>query len=86
MNGLKLGKRLNEGILSEVYRAEATGVIPGQATTTVVAKRAIHPPSDVDLKLLIKEVKILMFIGQHCNVVNLLGVVREKLAQRKLFG
>lgn len=84
MKGLKLGVRLNQGILAEVFKADATGIVIGETTTTVAVKRAIYPPKESNLKLLIKEVKLMMFIGKHLNIVNLLGVVRDNLSNRNL--
>lgn len=87
--GFNLGKQLNHGIFAEVFRADAfiRRSIPGTTmTTTMVAKRAKNPPKDMDLKVLMKEVKILMYIGKHKHIVNLLGVVRENLADRKFCG
>lgn len=79
---LKVGRRVNRGTFSAVFKAKAVGVINEQETTTVAVKRAIEPTADVNLKLLLKEVKIMMHIGKHMNIVNLVGVVHDNLVNR----
>lgn len=82
-NNLKLGKQLGKGAFGVVCMGEATGLIPGEPITTVAVKQANNPPKDEYIKALITELKIMIFIGKHVNVVNILGVVREKLNQRR---
>lgn len=36
------------------------------------------------MRALISELKIMVHLGQHLNVVNLLGAVTKNIAQRKL--
>lgn len=79
---LKLGKRLGQGAFGEVFIAEATGLTPDEPLTTVAVKRAKNPPKDEAIKSLITELKIMIHIGKHVNVVNILGVVRENIKNR----
>lgn len=82
MKDLKLGKRLGQGAFGEVLMAEATGLIAGEPRTMVAVKRAKAPLKDEDMKALITELKIMIYIGKHVNVVNILGVVRENIKNR----
>lgn len=94
MKDLILGIRLGSGAFGEVLQAEVTGLIQGvqkttrlvngKQTTTVAVKRLQHLSKDDDLKAFIAEMKIMIYIGKHQNVVSLLGVVRENLNNRKI--
>lgn len=37
------------------------------------------------MRALVSELKIMVHLGQHLNVVNLLGAVTKNIANRKLF-
>lgn len=82
LKDLALGKRLGHGAFGEVFKGEAKGLITGEPTTTVAVKRAKIPPKDEDIKSLITELKIMIYIGKHVNILNILGVVRENIKNR----
>lgn len=82
LKDLTLGKRLGHGAFGEVFKGEAKGLITGEPTTTVAVKRAKIPPKDEDIKSLITELKIMIYIGKHVNILNILGVVRENIKNR----
>lgn len=83
MNKLKLGKELGSGEFGTVLMAEAKGLVAGEARTTVAVKMVKPPRTDEKILSLIKELKIMILIGNHANIVNILGVVRENINQRK---
>lgn len=85
MKNLKLGKILGSGAFGEVLMGEAIGLMPGEAVTTVAVKRVKAPPKDEEIKALITELKIMIYIGKHVNVVNILGVVRDNIKERNLY-
>lgn len=85
LKNLTLGKELGKGAFGEVVMAHAKGLVAGEPTTTVAVKRVKSPPKDEDIKALIAELKIMIHIGKHVNIVNILGVVREHLKDRKFF-
>ncbi|XP_050295851.1 vascular endothelial growth factor receptor 1-like [Anthonomus grandis grandis] len=83
---LKFGKVLGSGAFGIVYRAEAKGIIPGEPTTTVAVKMVQPSVEDpVYLKALVSELKILVHIGKHLNVVNLLGACTKDVVKKELF-
>lgn len=84
MNDLKMGMRLGQGAFGEVYMAEATGLTPGQPMTIVAVKQVKPPVTYESIKSLIRELKIMIYIGKHINIVNILGVVRENIKKSNL--
>lgn len=70
-----------------MYRAKALGIgatRPGHATTVAV-KMAGRTDSDTAVRSLIAELKIMARIGQHRNVLRLLGAVTSRIRQRQLY-
>jgi len=56
-----------------VFKAEAIGIIDKDTTTTVAVKM-VKPNTDPSyIKALAAELKIMIHLGRHLNVVNLLG-------------
>ncbi|KAG8190869.1 hypothetical protein JTE90_010294 [Oedothorax gibbosus] len=82
---LKFGKILGQGAFGRVVKAEAIGLVDGEASTTVAVKM-LKEASDVDQKkALIAELKILIHVGKHLNIVNLLGAVTTNLRKGELY-
>lgn len=67
------GKQLGSGAFGVVMKAEAYELEePGVATT--VAVKMVKRNSEVDtIKALASELKIMIHLGKHLNVVNVLG-------------
>ena len=81
---LKLGKLLGSGAFGRVLKAEASGILIHQPVTTVAVKM-VKPQADITyIKALMAELKIMMHIGKHLNIVNLLGASTVGLARREL--
>lgn len=81
---LKLGKTLGQGAFGRVVKAEAVG-LDDEETSTTVAVKMLKERADLDQKrALIAELKILIHLGRHLNIVNLLaactgGLIRGEL-------
>ncbi|EHB11361.1 Fibroblast growth factor receptor 4 [Heterocephalus glaber] len=77
---LVLGKPLGEGCFGQVVRAEAFGMDPTQPdqTSTVAVKMLKDNASDKDLADLVSEMEVMKLIGQHKNIINLLGVCTQE--------
>ena len=81
---LKLGKLLGSGAFGRVLKAEASGILLHEPVTTVAVKM-VKPQADITyIKALMAELKIMMHIGKHLNIVNLLGASTVGLARREL--
>ncbi|KAG8237702.1 hypothetical protein J437_LFUL017705 [Ladona fulva] len=79
---LTLGKQLGNGAFGVVVKAEAQDIIEDEPTTTVAVKMVKSHADISHLRALMTELKILMYIGQHLNVLNLLGACTLNLIQR----
>ncbi|XP_061777484.1 vascular endothelial growth factor receptor 1 isoform X2 [Nerophis ophidion] len=70
---LKLGKNLGRGAFGKVVQASAFGIDGASSCRTVAVKMLKEGATVSEHKALMTELKILKHIGQHLNVVNLLG-------------
>lgn len=75
-------KLLGAGAFGRVYRATAINLKRGQARTTVAVKMMKSRTDSAQLKALRSEVKIMIHIGRHINIVNLLGAHSKDLASK----
>lgn len=67
-----------------VFKADATG-INNKTSSTTVAVKMVKPNSDLShTKALISELKIMIHIGKHLNIVNILGACTEDITNSKL--
>ncbi|XP_028288442.1 vascular endothelial growth factor receptor 1 isoform X2 [Parambassis ranga] len=70
---LKLGKPLGRGAFGKVMQASAFGIDGAIGCSTVAVKMLKEGATASEHKALMTELKILNHIGNHLNVVNLLG-------------
>lgn len=67
---------MGAGAFGRVVKAEAVGILESEAKTTVAVKMIkslVEPFRSMGLKSLLDELKIMVHMGSHLNVVNLLG-------------
>ncbi|KAJ8397526.1 hypothetical protein AAFF_G00438020 [Aldrovandia affinis] len=70
---LKLGEPLGRGAFGQVVEAAAFGIEKAATCTTVAVKMLKEGATSSEYRALMSELKILIHIGHHLNVVNLLG-------------
>ncbi|XP_076873231.1 vascular endothelial growth factor receptor 2 [Brachyhypopomus gauderio] len=70
---LKLGELLGRGAFGQVVEAAAFGIEKTTTCTTVAVKMLKEGATSSEYRALMSELKILIHIGHHLNVVNLLG-------------
>ncbi|KAH0616191.1 hypothetical protein JD844_027130 [Phrynosoma platyrhinos] len=70
---LKLGKPLGRGAFGQVIEADAFGIDKATTCQTVAVKMLKEGATHSEHRALMSELKILIHIGHHLNVVNLLG-------------
>ncbi|XP_038603778.1 vascular endothelial growth factor receptor kdr-like [Tachyglossus aculeatus] len=70
---LRLGKTLGHGAFGKVVEASAFGIDKSSTCKTVAVKMLKECATANECKALMSELKILIHIGHHLNVVNLLG-------------
>ncbi|XP_055298872.1 vascular endothelial growth factor receptor 1-like isoform X15 [Sitodiplosis mosellana] len=81
---IKLGKQLGAGAFGVVIKGIAQGIVPYEEETTVAVKMVKKMADNEVMRALISELKIMVHLGQHLNVVNLLGAVTKNIAQREV--
>ncbi|XP_021098280.1 vascular endothelial growth factor receptor 3 isoform X2 [Heterocephalus glaber] len=70
---LHLGRVLGHGAFGKVVEASAFGISKGSGCDTVAVKMLKEGATASEHRALMSELKILIHIGHHLNVVNLLG-------------
>ncbi|XP_048350589.1 vascular endothelial growth factor receptor 1 isoform X2 [Sphaerodactylus townsendi] len=70
---LKLGKILGQGAFGKVIQAAAFGIKKSPTYKVVAVKMLKEGATASEYKALMTELKILIHVGHHLNVVNLLG-------------
>ncbi|XP_075972982.1 PDGF- and VEGF-receptor related isoform X3 [Anticarsia gemmatalis] len=81
---LILGKQLGAGAFGVVFKAEARGIINAEETTEVAVKMVKKTADDMYIKALASELKIMVHLGKHINIVNLLGACTKNVGKREL--
>ncbi|KAK8763362.1 hypothetical protein V5799_034024 [Amblyomma americanum] len=78
---LKLGRTLGQGAFGRVVKAEAIGLGPSGQPLTVAVKMLKERADMSQRKALVAELKILIHLGRHLNIVNILGAVTMNIAK-----
>ncbi|RLU26184.1 hypothetical protein DMN91_002350 [Ooceraea biroi] len=82
---LTLGKQLGSGAFGVVMKAEARGICENETVTTVAVKMVRRSTTDPTyVRALASELKIMVHLGKHLNVVNLLGACTKNIFKREL--
>ncbi|XP_011151926.1 vascular endothelial growth factor receptor kdr-like isoform X1 [Harpegnathos saltator] len=81
---LKLGKQLGSGAFGVVMKAEAQGICQSETVTTVAVKMVRRTTDPTYVRALASELKIMVHLGKHLNVVNLLGACTKNISKREL--
>lgn len=64
-------------------KAMAYGIIDEEESTTVAVKMVKRTADSTLIKALASELKIMVHLGKHLNVVNLLGACTKNVSKRK---
>ncbi|XP_043091244.1 KIT proto-oncogene, receptor tyrosine kinase b isoform X2 [Puntigrus tetrazona] len=70
---LRFGKVLGSGAFGKVVAATAYGLCSADTVTTVAVKMLKPSAHSTEKEALMSELKVLSYIGNHINIVNLLG-------------
>ncbi|XP_065210948.1 vascular endothelial growth factor receptor 1-like [Planococcus citri] len=82
---LEFGEILGSGYFGIVKKAEARGIVAKDVKTTVAVKMAKDHNDSLSVKALASELKIMIYLGQHINVVNLLGACTKDLIKGQFY-
>ncbi|KAK8759242.1 hypothetical protein V5799_003128 [Amblyomma americanum] len=78
------GRTLGQGAFGRVVKAEAIGLGPN-GQSLAVAVKMLKEGADMPQRMaLMAELKILIHLGRHLNIVNILGAVTKNLAKGEL--
>lgn len=83
-NRLIIGKIIGTGAFGKVVEAQAIGIERHKNFTTVAVKMLKDRADIFQFKSLLAELKILIYIGNHINIVNLLGAVTKNVSKGEL--
>ena len=64
-----------------VMKGEAKGVFEHEPSTTVAVKLVNRTIGDIYVKALASELKIMIHLGKHINIVNLLGACTKNITK-----
>ncbi|XP_029706084.1 KIT proto-oncogene, receptor tyrosine kinase b isoform X2 [Takifugu rubripes] len=70
---LRFGKTLGSGAFGKVVRATAYGLCSADTVSTVAVKMLKPNAHATEKEALMSELKVLTYLGNHVNIVNLLG-------------
>ncbi|KAL3880215.1 hypothetical protein ACJMK2_032471 [Sinanodonta woodiana] len=82
---LRLGMILGQGAFGRVVKAEAIGIVEHEDVTCVAVKMVKDCTDREQMMSLLSELKIFIHIGQHLNILNLLGAVTKNIARGELY-
>ena len=70
---------MGEGYFGVVFEAEAIGIKESGKTSKTVAVKMVREVRNSALKGLISELKVMIYLGSHLNVLNLLGACTKNI-------
>ncbi|KAJ8297454.1 hypothetical protein KUTeg_023985 [Tegillarca granosa] len=76
---------LGQGAFGRVIKAEAIGILEHEDVTVVAVKMVKDCTDREQMIALLSELKILIHVGQHLNIVNLLGAVTKDIRYGELY-
>jgi len=77
---VNIGIQLGAGCFGRVVKAEAVGLKDSEDTVKAVAVKMVRSQANlVAMEALISELKILVYLGSHLNVINLLGACTKHI-------
>ncbi|KAI1287026.1 Vascular endothelial growth factor receptor kdr-like [Halotydeus destructor] len=84
IDNLRFGLTLGQGAFGRVVKAEAIGLQDDEPSSTVAVKMLKEKADLNQRKALMSELKIMIHLGCHLNIVNLLGAVTTGIAKGEL--
>ncbi|XP_023245098.1 vascular endothelial growth factor receptor 1-like [Copidosoma floridanum] len=81
---IKLDKKLGSGAFGVVYKAVAYEMFGKNSKTTVVVKTVRKNADPMYITALARELKIMIYLGQHLNITSILGACTKTIAKREL--
>ncbi|XP_013391626.1 vascular endothelial growth factor receptor 1 [Lingula anatina] len=82
---LKLGMVIGQGAFGRVVKAEAMGINDTEGPTPVAIKMVKDCYDSSQIKSLISELKVMIHLGHHLNILNVLGAVTKNIRQGEFY-
>ncbi|XP_064099042.1 vascular endothelial growth factor receptor 1-like [Macrobrachium nipponense] len=82
---IQLGQQLGTGAFGRVVKAHVSNLEPGVPKTTVALKMSKTQADPAQIRALTQELKIMVHIGKHLNIVNLLGSYTANVRKGELW-
>ncbi|XP_066985247.1 vascular endothelial growth factor receptor kdr-like isoform X2 [Macrobrachium rosenbergii] len=82
---IQLGQQLGAGAFGRVVKACVSHLEPGVPKTTVALKMSKTQADPSQIRALTQELKIMVHIGKHLNIVNLLGSYTANVSKGELW-
>lgn len=73
---------MGSGAFGVVRKARARGILDNEEITIVAVKMVKRTSDPTYIKALASELKIMVHLGKHLNVVNLLGACTKNISKR----
>ena len=80
-----IGREIGSGVFGRVVMADVTDLVNGEETTPVAVKMCKSEGDASHMKNLAIELKIMIHLGKHLNIVNLLGAYTSDIIRGELW-
>ncbi|XP_064098982.1 vascular endothelial growth factor receptor kdr-like isoform X2 [Macrobrachium nipponense] len=82
---IQLGQQLGAGAFGRVVKATVSNLEPGIPKTAVALKMCKMQADNTQITALTQELKIMIHIGKHLNIVNLMGAYTDNVGKGELW-
>ncbi|XP_058130099.1 vascular endothelial growth factor receptor 2-like [Anopheles ziemanni] len=74
---LRFRRKIADGVFGVIMMAKAVAIVPREPSTAVAVHIVANVECDSVMHVLIAELKMMIEVGQHLNIVNFLGAITE---------
>ncbi|XP_047470761.1 LOW QUALITY PROTEIN: vascular endothelial growth factor receptor 2-like [Penaeus chinensis] len=82
---ISLGRQLGTGAFGRVIKATVTGLFDDEPKTTVALKMCKSQSDQSHVQALTRELKVMIHLGKHLNIVNLMGANTINIGKGELW-
>ncbi|KFB42125.1 vascular endothelial growth factor receptor [Anopheles sinensis] len=81
---LRFRRKIGDGVFGVIMMAKAIAIVPREPCTTVAVHIVANVECDSVMHVLISELKMMIEVGQHLNIVNFLGAITASVRMGEL--
>ena len=78
------GTHIGDGCFGVVVKAEAAGIKGSDEISKTVAVKMVRSTTNAALEDLVRELKVMIYLGSHLNVINLLGACTKNINKGRM--